>query len=106
MCGASNFVVCSILGQREYKKVHAIYYATRTLDEAQINYATMEKELLVAMFVIDKVWSYLIGSKTIIYTYHATIKYLLSKKDSKSGKIPWIPLLQEFYLEFLDKKGI
>lgn len=54
MCGASNFVVCSILGQSEDKKVHAIYYATRTLDEAQINYATMEKELLVAMFVIDK----------------------------------------------------
>lgn len=75
------------------------------LDEAQINYSTTEKELLAIVFAINKFRSYLIGSKVIVYTDHAAIKYLLSKKDAKPRLIRWILLLQEFYLEIKDKKG-
>ncbi|KAL1193551.1 RNA-directed DNA polymerase-like protein [Cardamine amara subsp. amara] len=46
MCDASDFAVGAVLGQRKDKKLHAIYYASRTLDDAQKNYATTEKELL------------------------------------------------------------
>lgn len=49
--------------------------------------------------------SYLIGFKVVVYTDHATIKYLLTKPDSKKRLIRWILLLQEFDLEILDKKG-
>ena len=41
----------------------------------------------------------------MIYTNHATIKYLLSKADSKPRLIIWILLLQEFDLVIKDKKG-
>ena len=87
MCDASDYAVGTVLGQRKDKKLHAIYYASRTLDEAQINYATTEKELLAIVFAIDKFHSYLVGSKIIIYTDHAAIRYLLSKKDAKSRLI-------------------
>jgi len=66
MCDASDYAIGAVLGQRKDKKLHAIYYASRTLDEAQINYATTEKELLAIVFAIDKFCSYLVGSKIII----------------------------------------
>jgi hypothetical protein len=47
----------------------------------------------------------LFGSKVIIYSDHATLKYLFSKKDAKSRLIRWILLLQEFDIEIWDKKG-
>jgi hypothetical protein len=56
----------------------------------------LKKELLVVVFVIDKFRSYLVGAKVIIYTDHATLKYLLTKKDAKPWMIQWIFLLQEF----------
>lgn len=82
-----------------------IYYASKTLNNAQLNYSTTEIELLAFVFALDKFRSYLIGSKVIIYTDHAALKFLLSKKDAKARLIRWILLLQEFDLEIRDKKG-
>jgi hypothetical protein len=66
----------------------------------------MEKELLVVVFAIEKFRSYFVGTKVIAYTDHATLKYLLIKKDAKPRLIRWILLLQEFDLEIRDKKGV
>jgi hypothetical protein len=82
-----------------------IYYTSRTLNDAQLNYSTTEKELLAVVFALDKFRSYLLGSKIIIFSDHATLKYLFSKKDAKSRLIRWILLLQEFDIEIRDKKG-
>ncbi|CAA7038495.1 unnamed protein product [Microthlaspi erraticum] len=38
MCDASDYAVGAVLGQRKDKKLHVIYYASRTLDEAQCKY--------------------------------------------------------------------
>ncbi|XP_022846278.1 uncharacterized protein LOC111369022 [Olea europaea var. sylvestris] len=86
------------------KNSHVIHYASKTLDEAQMNYATTKKELLAVVFAVDKFRSYLIGLKVIVYTDHSVLKYLLSKKDAKPRLIRWILLLQEFDLEIRDKK--
>ena len=40
MCDASDYVVGAVLGQRKGKIFHAIYYASKVLNDAQINYAT------------------------------------------------------------------
>ena len=99
MCDASNYTIGAVLGQRIDKLSHVIYYASRTLNDAQLNYSTIEKELLVVVFALDKFISYLLGSKVIIYSDHAALKYLFSKKDAKSHLIWWILLLQEFDIE-------
>ena len=54
MCDASDYAVGAVLGQRIDKKLHVIYYASRTMDDAQVRYATTEKELLAVVFAFEK----------------------------------------------------
>lgn len=105
MYDASDYAMGSVLGQRVKKLPHVIYYASRTLNDAQLNYSTLEKELLAVIFDFEKFRSYLIGSKVIIYTDHYEFKYVLSKKDAKPGLIRWALLLQQFDIEIWLKKG-
>ena len=106
MTDASDYAVGAVLGQKKNKKLHVIYYASRTLDEAQRNYATTEKELLAIVFAFEKFKSYLVGSKVIVHTDHTALRYLLTKKDAKPRLLRWILLLQEYDLEIRDKRGI
>ncbi|KAD2803902.1 hypothetical protein E3N88_37279 [Mikania micrantha] len=78
MCHASDFAVGAVLGQRKAKHFHPIYYASKTLNDAQEHYTTTEKELLAVVF---------------------------AKQDAKPRLIRWILLLQEFDIEIRDKKG-
>lgn len=93
MCDASNYAVGAALGQRVDRLHHVVYYASKTLSDAQLNYTTTEKELLVVVFALDKFWSYLLGSKIVVFIDHATLRYLVSKKDTKPRLIRWILLL-------------
>src|SRR4051812_40834194 len=101
MCDASDFVVGAVLGQRVDNKLNVIHYASKTLDSAQKNYATTEKEFLAVVFACDKFRPYIVDSKVII---HAALKYLMEKKDAKPRLIRWV-LLQEFDLQIVDRKG-
>ena len=105
MCDASDYAVGAVLGQRVDKKPVAIYYASKTLSDAQLNYTTTEKELLAVVYALDKFRAYIWGSKVIIYSDHSAVRYLMEKKDAKPRLIRWVLLLQEFNLEIRDKKG-
>jgi len=83
MCDASGYVVGAVLGERKDNMPYAIYYTSQTLDEAQINYATMEKEFLTIIFALKKFRSYLINSKVIVLTGHTALKHLMKKTDLK-----------------------
>ncbi|XP_062075126.1 uncharacterized protein LOC133779149 [Humulus lupulus] len=105
MCDASDFAVGAVLGQCVDKVFRTIYYASRTLNGAQLNYATTEKELLAIVYAFDKFRPYLMGNKVIVYTDHSAIRHLIAKKDAKPRLIRWVLLLQEFDMEVRDKKG-
>ena len=105
MCDASDFAMGAVLGQKAEKVFKAIYYASKTFNEAQENYSTTKKEMLVIVFVCEKFRPYILGSHVIIHTDHAAIKYLMAKKEAKPRLIRWVLLLQEFDLEIKDKKG-
>ncbi|GJT99951.1 reverse transcriptase domain-containing protein [Tanacetum coccineum] len=105
MCDASDYVVGAVLGQRKDKYFRPIYYASKTISDAQTNYTVTEKELLAVVYAFEKFRSYLVLFKTIVYTDHSALKYLFNKQDAKPRLIRWILLLQEFTIEIRDKKG-
>ena len=57
------------------------------------------------VFSCEKFKPYILGSHVIVHTDHATIRYLMEKKDAKPKLIRWVLLLQEFDIELKDKKG-
>ena len=105
MCDVSDYAMGAVLGQKADNKFKAIYYASKTFNEAKENYLTTEKEMLAMVFACEKFKPYILGSHVIIHTDHAAIKYLMAKKEAKPRLIRWVLLLQEFDLEIKDKKG-
>ncbi|GJR05212.1 reverse transcriptase domain-containing protein [Tanacetum coccineum] len=77
MCDASDYAVGAVLGQ----------------------------QLLAVVYAFEKFRPYLVLSKTIVYTDHSALKYLLAKQDAKPRLLRWILLLQEFDVIICDKKG-
>ncbi|XP_027082523.1 uncharacterized protein [Coffea arabica] len=105
MCNVSDHVVGVVLGQRLGKAAHVICYTSRVLNGTQLNYSTTEKEFLAVIFALEKFRSYLLGAQVIVFSDHAALRYLMTKKDAKSRLIRYILLLQEFDLEIRDKRG-
>nr|GEX89107.1 reverse transcriptase domain-containing protein [Tanacetum cinerariifolium] len=83
-----------------------IHYASKTMTEAQIHYTTTEKEMLAVAYDFEKFRPYLVLSKSIVYTDHSALKYLLSKQDAKPRLLRWVLLLQEFDIIIRDEKGM
>ncbi|GJT38592.1 reverse transcriptase domain-containing protein [Tanacetum coccineum] len=105
MCDASDYAVGAVLGQHKTKHFQPIHYASKTMTDAQAHYNTTEKELLAVVYAFEKFWPYLVLSKTIMYTNHSTVKYILAKQDAKLRLLRCILLLQEYDVIIRDKKG-
>ena len=60
MCDASDFAMGAVLGQKAEKVFKAIYYASKTFNEAQENYSTTEKEMLAIVFACEKFRPYIL----------------------------------------------
>nr|GFD22334.1 reverse transcriptase domain-containing protein [Tanacetum cinerariifolium] len=84
MYDASDFAICAVLGQRHEKHFKPIHYASKTMNDAESNYTTTEKEMLAVVYAFEKFRSYLIMNKSIVHTDHSALKYLFAKKDAKA----------------------
>ncbi|RVW70476.1 hypothetical protein CK203_058333 [Vitis vinifera] len=76
-------------------KPYGIYYASKTSNEAQMNYKTTEKELLAVVFALDKFRAYLVGSFVVVFTDHSALKLVIAH-DSHG-----LPINDEFPEESL-----
>nr|GEX96460.1 retrovirus-related Pol polyprotein from transposon 17.6 [Tanacetum cinerariifolium] len=94
----------AVLGQRIEKHFQPIHYASKTMNQAEANYTTTEKEMLAVVYAFEKFRSYLIMNKSIVYTDHFALKYLFAKKDVKARLLCWILLLQEFDFKVIDTR--
>ncbi|GKF51312.1 reverse transcriptase domain-containing protein [Tanacetum coccineum] len=79
MCDASDFAIGAVLGQRHDKHFRPIHYASKTMNEAESQYTTTEKEMLAVVYAFEKFWSYLILNKSVVYTDHSALKRFQGK---------------------------
>lgn len=98
---ASNYALGAVLSQND----RPICFGSRTLNEHEINYSTIEKELLAIVWATKYFRPYLFGRKFIIETDHKPLTWLFSIKEPNSKLVRWRLKLSEFDYEIRYKKG-
>eukprot|EP00253_Pinus_taeda_P026620 PITA_26620 len=101
----SDTTIGAILGQKEDRKPYAIYYISKNLSPAELNYTVTEKEFLAVIHAINKFRHYITGYPVILYTDHSAIKYLANKPVTNGRITRWLILLQEFDITIKDRPG-
>lgn len=102
---ASIHAIGAILFQGEIGKDLPIAYASRTLNKAETNYSTIERELLAIVWAVKDFSPYLFGRKFKIVTDHKPLTWLFSIKDPGSRLVRWRLKLEEFDYEIVYKAG-
>lgn len=97
---ASDTSLGVTLGQKDLTP-YAIYYTSKNLTPAKINYIVTEKEFLTVIHAINKVTGY----ETFIHTDHSSIRYLMNKLVTNGRVTRWLLLLQEFNITIMDRLG-
>lgn len=93
---ASNYAIGAVLAQKKDGKELPVCYASRTLNKAEQNYSTTEKECLAIIWACHHFRPYLYGRKFFIYSDHKPLEYLKTCKTQNSRLIRWKLLLEDF----------
>lgn len=102
---ASNVAIGAVLSQGPIGKDLPVAYASRTLNESERNYSTIEKELLAIVYACKYFRPYIFGTKFNIITDHKPLQWLMSLKEPTSKLIRWQLKLEEYDYEITYKKG-
>jgi len=102
---ASDRSIGVILGKNEDEKLDAIYFISKNLFGAELNYTVTGKEFLAVVDDLNEFRHYVIGYKCFAHTNHASFRYLMNKTNINGRIIKWFFLLQKFDLTVLDQPG-
>ena len=102
---ASQYAVGAVLSQKENNFLRPISFTSRTLNKAELNYSTIEKELLAIVWSTKHFRPYLYGRKFIIETDHKPLQWLFNVNDPGSRLLRWRLKLEEYEYEVQYKKG-
>ena len=97
---ASNYGIGAVLSQG-----HPCCYVSKTLNPAEVNYFTTEKEMLAIVWAIRRLRQYLLGRKFKIQIDHKALIWLMNVKDPSSRLLRWRLLLENYEYEIDYKKG-
>lgn len=95
----------AILSQGIVGSDKPISYASRTLNESELNYSTIEKELLAIVWATKYFRPYLFGRKFKIITDHKPLQWLMNVKEPNSRLTRWRLKLSEYNYTVIYKKG-
>jgi hypothetical protein len=103
--GASGYAIGAILSQGKLGEDKPVAYASRTLNKAELNYATVDKELLAIVWACKHFRPYLMGRKFHIITDHKGLTWIFNVKDPSSRLMRWKLLLEEYDYEIEYRAG-
>ena len=102
---ASDYALGELLSQGQIGQDLPIAFASRTLPGAELNYSTIEKELLAIMFCVKHFRPYLYGRKFTLVTDHRPLVWLHGLKDPASRLARWRIELSEYEYDIAYKPG-
>ena len=92
--------------QNDEGKENSLYYLSRTLNGAELNYSPIEKICLALMFAVKKLRHYLQAHSVRLISRVDSIKYLISKSVLNGRTTKWALLLQEFDINYVPQKAV
>lgn len=96
-CDASNHGLGAVLSQKDENSYdRPISFISRSLDDAERNYNTTEKECLAIVWSTEYFKNYLFGRRFIILSDHAPLKWLDSVDDPGARLLRWRLKLNNF----------
>jgi hypothetical protein len=87
---SSDTAIGAVLGQEEDHLPYAIYFISKNMTPAKLNYTVIEKEFLVVIYAINKFIHYITGYSTFVHTDHSAIKYLMNKSITNARVTRWV----------------
>ncbi|XP_074287864.1 uncharacterized protein LOC141613022 [Silene latifolia] len=92
--------------ENEDKKERALYYLSRTLVGAELNYSPIEKICLALVFAIQKLRHYIQAHTVHVISKDYPIKYILSRPVLSGRLAKWAVLLKQYDLVHVPQKAI
>jgi hypothetical protein len=107
-CDASNYTIEGALSQKGYNgTLHPIYYYSKTLSKAEVNYSITEKELLAIKTAFTE-WRHLLQGakhKIIVYSDHRNLLFAIKPQLLTPRQIRWQELLATYWFEIVYSPG-
>jgi hypothetical protein len=100
---ASDIAIEGVLGQKEDQRSYYIYFVSKKLSSAELNYTVIEKELLAVVHAINKFRHYITGYEVFVHIDHSAIRFLMNKPIIDDRVTKWLLLLQEFNIIVLER---
>ena len=88
-----GIAIGAVLAQEEDKKPYAIYYISKNLSPAELNYTVTKNYFLAIIHAVNKFRHYITGYPVVLYTDHTAIKFLANKPVTNGRLTRWLIIL-------------
>ena len=102
---ASDTAIGAVLSQEKENFDHPVAYLSRSLNKAERNYSTTEKECLAVLYALNQFRPYLLGPKFILVADHEPLNWMHNCKDPRQRLMRWMFKFMGYEYTFKYKSG-
>uniref|UniRef100_A0A3Q3KZ30 Gypsy retrotransposon integrase-like protein 1 n=1 Tax=Mastacembelus armatus TaxID=205130 RepID=A0A3Q3KZ30_9TELE len=102
---ASSMGVGAVLSQKGEAGERVLAYYSCTLSRPERNYCVTLRELLAVILAVRHFRSYLLGTRFVLRTDHASLTWMLNFRQPERQVARWLEILQEYDFEVQHRPG-